>query len=148
MCEDLWWTISEARLVIAVSALLVLSCGQTDRQSESHTHTFKHRCGWSLYSCNSNPISMSNNKIWRWMQSLYEVEVNSCYWLETTVTTALMKWNESSCDLKLPVRWQEDLSFLPLTMGRATNWPSTEANHDRRASGMYKYYSTDPQKFC
>ena len=34
MGEDSWWTIPVASLVIVVSAVLVLSCGQTDRQTD------------------------------------------------------------------------------------------------------------------
>jgi len=34
--EDSWWTISVASLVIVVSAVLGLSCGQTDTQTDAN----------------------------------------------------------------------------------------------------------------
>jgi len=35
--EDSWWTVPVASLVIVVSAILVLSCRQTDRQIDRQT---------------------------------------------------------------------------------------------------------------
>ena len=37
--QDSWWTIPVASLVIVGSVVLVLSCGQTDRQTDRHRYT-------------------------------------------------------------------------------------------------------------
>ena len=44
--EVSWWTIPVPSLVILFSAVLVLSCGQTDRQNQG----LNHRCCWTPFS--------------------------------------------------------------------------------------------------
>ena len=57
--QDSWRTIPVASLVIVVSAVLVLSCGQTDR------HTKRDRCRWTTYSRESRRrLSYNSLELW------------------------------------------------------------------------------------
>ena len=49
MVEISWWTIFVPSLAILVSAVLVLSCGQTDTQDYRITHRQNHSGGWTLW---------------------------------------------------------------------------------------------------